>query len=436
MYNSFPFFFIEYINYMSVSKAYVFDFDDCLIKSSAKIYVYRNNKLIKSLTPQEYNTYIKKSDEVLDFSDFKNPEILRTAKKYKMWYYLQKINNAIKKGANYTIFILTARNNAFKGHIYNYFISNNINEIDYDNILAIGNSNMPINVAKRKELQKISDMYDKVYFFDDDKKNIKLAKTVKGVDANLVEDMGGVVSPMATLLNVPGMGNAVPPGINSFGSGDKWGNTIGMYTQSLFKKKKNKKNKKKKSKKHKIKTLESFLSEYNKKTDEIYQDDVYNNLSYKIFESKNEKTIDPKRLRREDIVLSEIELVKWKDLTNNQKEQVLFIIREDNPYSYINYKYITKNKQKRMQVILYKGVVLGFFIPLFNSTNDTWSILSFQIGDKYKKLGIGKQVIIDFFKDKPGEIFIKDDNIESINTFISVGFKPIRKYEDGHFYKK
>jgi hypothetical protein len=37
--------------------------------------------------------------------------------------------------------------------------------------------------------------------------------------------MGGVSAPMATLNNVPGVGNAVPPGANgALGSGDRWDN--------------------------------------------------------------------------------------------------------------------------------------------------------------------------------------------------------------------
>jgi len=62
------------------------------------------------------------------------------------------------------------------------------------------------------------------------------------------EEMGGVSAPMATLTNTPGMGNVVPAGTNSFGSGDKFGNTIGgkPYTQASGPKRKKKKAYKKK----------------------------------------------------------------------------------------------------------------------------------------------------------------------------------------------
>jgi hypothetical protein len=63
----------------------VFDFDDTLVKTDAKIHIYINNKKIKSLTPAEYNFYKPKPNETLDFSDFSDARIIMAGKKYKMW---------------------------------------------------------------------------------------------------------------------------------------------------------------------------------------------------------------------------------------------------------------------------------------------------------------------------------------------------------------
>ncbi len=84
------------------------------------------------------------------------------------------------------------------------------------------------------------------------------------------EDLGGVSTPMSTTYNTPGVGNAQSASMaamtgaqqtshSAIGSGDKWGNSLGTYTQKGKLKKKKTKSKKK-SKKHKIKKLESFLS--------------------------------------------------------------------------------------------------------------------------------------------------------------------------------
>ena len=61
------------------------------------------------------------------------------------------------------------------------------------------------------------------------------------------EDMGGVSAPISTIVNTPGMGNAVPgsSATNNIGSGDNWGNTINdkPYTQGKPLKKKTTKKK-------------------------------------------------------------------------------------------------------------------------------------------------------------------------------------------------
>ena len=63
-------------------------------------------------------------------------------------------------------------------------------------------------------------------------------------DKRVDEDMGEVCSPMSTLSNTPGMGNAVPASqaTGGIGSGDNWGTNIKTYTQGgKIKKKKRKK---------------------------------------------------------------------------------------------------------------------------------------------------------------------------------------------------
>lgn len=85
----------------------------------------------------------------------------------------------------------------------------------------------------------VDDFLDE-YFPDPDRE--------KRLKKQITEEMGGVSAPMATLGNTPGMGNVVPAGNGSFGSGDKFGNVIGSkpYTQTSSVKRKKKKSLKKK----------------------------------------------------------------------------------------------------------------------------------------------------------------------------------------------
>jgi mRNA-degrading endonuclease YafQ of YafQ-DinJ toxin-antitoxin module len=163
----------------------VFDLDDTLIKSEGLVYVYKNDKFIKTLTSQEFSNYRKKSDEILDFSDFRDGSLIVNALKYKAWPTLQKLYND-----NIEIYILTGRNELLQPHIHKLLKNNKIN-IKLDHIITIGDNRGDINIAleKKKILKKMSKYYDKIFFFDNDKINIKLASTIPGLKTKLIETL-------------------------------------------------------------------------------------------------------------------------------------------------------------------------------------------------------------------------------------------------------
>jgi len=168
--------------------AVVFDFDDTLVQTKAKIYVYKNNKKIKSLTSYNYNTYILKPGETLDFSDFADPLLVLQATKYKMWAALESLYFKIINGESFTdIFILTARTPEIVDSIYTYLKRNNI-IIPGENIFAVGgdNPNM-IAINKKNVLTKLKQKYISILFYDDSVENIKLAGDIGGIDTILVD---------------------------------------------------------------------------------------------------------------------------------------------------------------------------------------------------------------------------------------------------------
>ena len=83
------------------SKILVFDLDDTLVISSAKIKVC-NKKTGEcySLTPEEFNTYEKGEHEELNFDEFKSLEIMKAGKliEYYLLLYSNSIINNRKKG--------------------------------------------------------------------------------------------------------------------------------------------------------------------------------------------------------------------------------------------------------------------------------------------------------------------------------------------------
>jgi len=168
-------------------KAVVFDFDETLVQTNAKIHVYKNNKKIKSLTSYEFNTYIAKSGETLDFSDFNDPLFVLSATKYKMWPALENIYFKTSNGQeNTNIYILTARTSNIVGSIYTFLKRNNI-IIPETNIIAVGgDSAIDIAKLKGKILKELKEKYMSILFYDDSVKNIKLASQL-GINAILVD---------------------------------------------------------------------------------------------------------------------------------------------------------------------------------------------------------------------------------------------------------
>jgi FMN phosphatase YigB (HAD superfamily) len=169
--------------------AYIFDWDDTLIKSNAKVKVFKNEKLVKVLSPKEYNTYKRSSDEVLDFLDFEKPEHILNAEKYKMWKVLTNIDSARKNGKSKSeIFILTARHPKVKKYIAKFLKREGI-DMPLAHIITIGDAKGYIDIAEKKKeiLQDFADTYYQVYFFDDDERNISMAKEISGIKTRLIE---------------------------------------------------------------------------------------------------------------------------------------------------------------------------------------------------------------------------------------------------------
>jgi len=169
--------------------AYVFDFDETLVQTTAKTHVYKNGKLIKSLTPKEHNTYKLKKGEEYDTRDFRDPRIILAATPYKMWDTFKSLYNKNKiSGEDSVFYILTARSSASQYPIHSFLKKNDI-FIPLDHIITIGNDEgIEIDTAKDKgEVLKVLVTMYEVYFFDDSEDNIKLAGKISGIRTKLVD---------------------------------------------------------------------------------------------------------------------------------------------------------------------------------------------------------------------------------------------------------
>lgn len=161
------------------SKILVFDLDDTLVISSAKIKVC-NKKTGEcySLTPEEFNTYEKGEHEELNFDEFKSLEIMKAGKLIE--YYLKIFKEAYK--SKLAVGIVTARDDSKM--IHKWLREHVGYRIDYELIFAV---NDPIhkfkgNISDRKKaaFKELIEMgYNDMQFYDDDDANLKLVKSLE-----------------------------------------------------------------------------------------------------------------------------------------------------------------------------------------------------------------------------------------------------------------
>lgn len=157
----------------------IFDLDDTIVLTDAKIKVVdpKSGKIIKKMTPAEFNKYEQHPSHVLSFEDFENPEILNQGKIiYSTFRLLKKF---YRRGI--PIAIVTARSNS--GMVKDFFHTKGI-DIHRDLVIAVNDPQYgytgPVEEKKQQAMLEIIDKGFKfVYFFDDHVKNLNAAKELE-----------------------------------------------------------------------------------------------------------------------------------------------------------------------------------------------------------------------------------------------------------------
>lgn len=152
-------------------KAFVFDFDDTLAKTDSKVLVYDVVGNCTKLSAEQYNHYIKREGDRLDFREWAhllNPvglDTLELAKQVSL--------------ENHSVYILTARASNAKNPIAEWLANNGV---EVKEIYCVGDTAQNIAKEKRNILLTIVEGYDRIYYYDDNESNVVEAKTV-GVKA-------------------------------------------------------------------------------------------------------------------------------------------------------------------------------------------------------------------------------------------------------------
>lgn len=171
--------FKEYLELQRYGTLNVFDIDDTLFHTTAKIAVLKGGKPIKELSNQEFNTYVLKRGEEFDFSQFKDSEKFYQESKPigKMLDKASIILKRSEKNPNSKVVIITARSNFNnKEKFLDTFRKHNF-DIDKVRVERAGNITDIEDIAFKKVViirnYINTNLYDKVRLFDDSMSNLK-----------------------------------------------------------------------------------------------------------------------------------------------------------------------------------------------------------------------------------------------------------------------
>lgn len=155
----------------------LFDLDETLLSSVAKVYVYKNGNIIRELTPEQYNHDILKHGEHYDYKDFDDFDTLLKSIMLPYWNTLKR---EYKKGTH--IGILTARSDIKM--IRSFFLKKGI-DIKEDLIFAIGDEslNLTSKSIEERKAECIKRLFEVGYrtfvFFDDNQNNLDSAEELE-----------------------------------------------------------------------------------------------------------------------------------------------------------------------------------------------------------------------------------------------------------------
>lgn len=161
-----------------MKKIYVFDLDDTLVLTEAKVRVFHAEdlSLIHSFTPTEFNFFEKKNHHLLDFDDF---DCFETLSKGRLLLQNLKI---LKKAheLGFPISIVTARSN--KAAVVKFVEDKNI-PVDSELIYTVNDPSFGYEgTVPRRKAQAFLDLYDKGYrdfvYYDDNADNLNHVKQV------------------------------------------------------------------------------------------------------------------------------------------------------------------------------------------------------------------------------------------------------------------
>lgn len=170
----------------------VFDIDDTLFNTKAKIKVVKDGKVIKTLTNREFNSHKLQQGETYDFGQFKDADLFaKTSTPIGRMIAKAKaiIKNATARGSK--VIVSTARSDMDNKDIFLKALESHGINVDSIYVERAGNFNLGSSAKNKKVVFRKylrSGAYNRIRFFDDDMNNIRsflsLAKEYPNIEFN------------------------------------------------------------------------------------------------------------------------------------------------------------------------------------------------------------------------------------------------------------
>jgi len=161
----------------------IFDIDETMFITKAKVKVVKDGKVIKKLDNQQFNTYKKKAGEEYDFGEFKNAEVFnRTSTPIARMINKVKVilKNATRKGSK--VIIVTARPNFDNKKLFLDTFRKQGIDIDKIYVERAGNLGAGPAAENKKIIFKKylnQNIYKRIRLFDDAISNLKIFLSLK-----------------------------------------------------------------------------------------------------------------------------------------------------------------------------------------------------------------------------------------------------------------
>jgi len=167
-----------------MKKAFVFDFDDTLATTDCRVIVRRKGRgslkaQVERLTPAEFNTHTLAQNEFYDFEQFRSDEFIRSANPTFLMALAQEVYDE-----GHSVYVLTARADNVADAIADWLCGFDVKPV---RVFGVGSDDKKVDIAaeKQKVLSTLNQLFDVVYFYDDDQHNVDLADQV-GIKTYLV----------------------------------------------------------------------------------------------------------------------------------------------------------------------------------------------------------------------------------------------------------